>query len=323
MVRKLLPAARKLPEASLWEDIMKRKKKRMRTAAAALMLALSLLKASSVTAADGEDAESSGDYACTTGGISSVTLDDINIKIERQEEKEDYLVSPGETVPCHIGIRNIARPAWLRARIELENQEGLEGVDESLLELEKRHWIHRGDYYYYTRPVDTSATIDLMKNVRIPAEWSNDYSRRGFRLCITAEAVQKEHFTPDFDREDPWFGTLIEICVHDHYDEALRRPEQGNFSVEFRGGAEGLVRLEDEWNKNWQHLMPGDSAENTAVVENRYKKPVRLYFYTENLPDHKEELLKHVTLTIRKGDEVLSENTLDQEVAPLLGSRQE
>ena len=259
--------------------------------------------------------------------INNVSIDDINIEIAEYELnaageevpfRQNQIVVPGQFVSKIVRITNVARPAWIRIKPTFEYEEGMKGVDEDMFVFANNDWVKRGEYYYCTHWLPTNGTEDFIKEVFVPTYWDSTYQDKKFEITFTADAVQSENFTPDFDSEDPWFGTLIEQCIHTHYDEPQEMQIATNFSVEFRGGAQGLVRLGEDWFKGWEKLMPGDIRENYAIIGNNYSEPVKIYFYTENIVDGPDELLENIKLTIRDGDKILFQGTMEKELDRIL-----
>ncbi|MFR3808776.1 MAG: hypothetical protein ACLTX3_07460 [Lachnospiraceae bacterium] len=78
----------------------------------------------------------------------------------------------------------------------------------------------------------------------------NRYSDQKMELHFTADAVQIKNFTPDFDSDDPWFGTVIEKSITDEY--IIPGEKHDLFSVSYEGGAEGLVKVGDDFFSNWE-----------------------------------------------------------------------
>lgn len=259
--------------------------------------------------------------------INNVSIDDINIHLAQYEIDYDgqeiplrysRLVVPGAYASQIARVTNIARPAWIRIKPEFEWDEGLVGVGEELFIFANDNWKKCGDYYYYLYPVATGETIEFIKEVYIPKEWGNETSNKHFGIFLRADAVQVENFTPDFNSDEPWFGTMIEICQHHEY-EIPTREQIGSYSVVFRNGAEGLVRLGDDWFTGFERLMPGDVVNASAEIANNYVQPVDIWFWTENVVENVEddELLNALRLTIQSEDEIIFSGTLNELRKPI------
>lgn len=249
--------------------------------------------------------------------INNVGFGDVSIGLEEFELDEDgneipyendKLVIPGQKVDKIVRITNQANTAWIRAKLEYTSDDGIKGLSDHMVTLaDLDGWIKAGDYYYYTGPVEKDASIEFTKEVRIPAEWDGSYADKSFSIVITADAVQTANFTPDFTSQDPWFGTVIETCVHTSYDPAQAGNEA--FSVVFEGGADGLVKTGEDFFSNWGELMPGDTMSDKVQVKNTYSRPVTIYFRTETVAD--DMLLKALQLEIKNGDTVIYSGTMD------------
>lgn len=299
--------------------------KKAQKAAATLLILTSLCQMTPVYA-DNEEQGSSGDEVFHVEVVNNVSVDDINISLAEYELGLDGLerpftqnqfVLPGQHVSKIVRITNVARSAWIRIKPDFAFADGMEGVDESMFVLADDNWIKRGEYWYYLKPVPTGESIDFIKEVIIPEDWTEEHSDKQFEITLRAEAVQSENFTPAFNTDDPWFGTLIEICVHNEYEEPHKIEIDDSFSVEFRNGADGLILLGDDWFKGFDKLMPGDTVSNFARISNLYSEPVDIYFYTENIVEGPDELLENLELTIRDGDRIIFQGKLDKTLKPI------
>lgn len=252
----------------------------------------------------------------TTEVTNHVAIGDISIALSEYELDENgkevpymdnKLVSPGQTVDKIVRITNQANPCWLRMKAEYTAEGGLNGITDQDLSLASEKWMKIGEYYYYPDPIGTKETIDFIKNVKIPKEWDNDYAKKEFSIIMTADAVQKANFKPDWNSEDPWFGTVIETCVHTAY--TTKTTEEAAFLVAFENGADGLVRTGDDFFSNWKDLMPGDQASGTVLLKNNYARTVTLWFRTETIAE--DALLRALSLEIKSGEERIYFGTMD------------
>ena len=248
-------------------------------------------------------------YEYRTEAINNVSMGDINIELEEYTLDENgneipfpdiATVIPGDDLAKIVRIHNVAQDAWIRIKLDFASDDGLTGVDESMvLFTNPDEWKKVGDYYYALKPIMHDTTVEFMKGLHIPEWWTETDAEKRFTLTVNADAVQLRNFTPDFDSDDPWFGTMIEHCVHNSYELPVV-PGNTNFLVEFRGGAEGFIRTGDDFFSNWTELMPGDTMTGKVKIRNKYKKGIELYFQTQNLKG--AELLKQLDLTITSTD---------------------
>ena len=216
-------------------------------------------------------------------------------------------VVPGERIGQTVKVTNLAREAWIRVQAEAGFETGTMILDNRLLP-EEPGWIKRGDYYYWPHPVPAEKSVTFLKSIRIPSSWGSESADQTFSVKFTAQAVQTDHFTPHFNEDDPWFGTLIEESIHTSYTG--KSTASRAFAVIYKGGAEGLIKTSDDFFSHWTDLMPGDSASGTAVIRNNYKYPVKLYFSQE--AEGLDELAEKLTLIIKNKDKVIFSGRLSE-----------
>ena len=245
-------------------------------------------------------------------GIGNVNIELTKSSLDKDGRKtafdDEQVVVPGQTVDEIVEVNNLANDAWIRMKVTFDGSE-IQGLDDSLLSISD-NWIKRGEYYYYTKPVDRGDSAEFMENVKIPTTWDESLSDQKMELHFTADAVQIKNFTPDFDSEDPWFGTVIERSITDEY--IIPGEKHDLFSVAYEGGAAGLVKVGDDFFSNWGDLMPGDVVSDEVTVANRYAKPVSIYFRTETIADDK--FLKELNLQIKCEDKVLYDGSMAGEI---------
>jgi len=239
--------------------------------------------------------------------VNKVSVGDINISIS-QNDRGNTIVLPNQIIDRSIGIRNNANPAWIRIKIEYTGSNKIKNLSESMIILSSNEWIKCGQYYYYITPVKKNSYIDFCNSIVIPEDWDSSFSDERFSIIITAEAVQERNFTPDFKSTDPWFGTVVETCVHSTYNK-LGVTSGQSFQVLFEDGTQGLVKIGDDFFSNFDNLMPGDSVTDRVKVVNNYSKSVELFFRTDFLTD--SILLGAVGLTISIDNKVLYSGNLD------------
>lgn len=245
-----------------------------------------------------------------TSVTNNLSIGDINIKLNEYEIKDgkkieyenNKIVLPGQSVSKIVEITNVANPSWIRMKVEYTSNSGINKMDDSMIHV-LDNWMKQGDYFYYKNIVNTNETIQFIDTITIPYEWDSDYKEKNFLIVITAEAVQSKNFTPDFDSEDPWFGTLIETCIHSDY--TVSEDLEKDFSIIFKNGAEGFIKENDDFFSNFNTLMPGDIVSDFFIIGNHYNKDVEIFFSTDLLDNYSEiqkDLLNKINLKILKND---------------------
>lgn len=252
--------------------------------------------------------------------VNHVSIGDINISLNEYELDADgneipynnhKLVLPGDRIDKIVRVTNQANSAWLRMKIEYVSVDGIQGMSDEMLTLDSEQWEKIGEYWYWKQPISTDQSIDFIRDVKVPSEWDESYSGKKFSIVITAEAVQEANFTPDFTMPDPWFGTIIETCVHSSYETTYAKDK--NFLVVFEDGTKGLVQIGDDFFSGWDSLMPGDIVSDTVTLKNNYRKPITLYFHTKTVAD--DALLKALNLMIKNGEQVIYDGSLAGEIS--------
>ena len=241
-------------------------------------------------------------------GQVAIQIDEFELNKSGKEDpyRDNKIVVPGQTVSKIVRITNLGNDAWIRIKADFDADDPRMALSYADLILASDKWKKCGDYYYYTEPVYTGKYVDFIKEVKIPATWNESTSEKSTRIHFTSDAVQIKNFDPDFSSTDPWFGTLIEQRVY----EPFTMKEEGTqaFSVEFENGADGFVRVGDDFFNNWPTLLPGDTVTGKVQIGNNYSKAVEIFFHTETIAD--DELLKQCTLKIMNGNTVIYDGPL-------------
>lgn len=241
--------------------------------------------------------------------LKEYELDTNGKEVPYQNDKKDIL--PGQKISKIVRITNNGNDAWIRVKVEYSSNDGIKGLSDDNIVLSGDKWERHGDYYYYKEPVKKDASIDFMKEVVFPVEWGNDYVEKHLSINISADAVQTDNFTPDFTSDDPWFGTLIEERVYEPFTN--ENTSSDKFSVEFRNGADGLVRIGDDFFHNFGTALPGDTLTDYVTIGNNYHRQVHIYFNTETI-DPDNEFLKKLKLTIKNGSTVIFDDTMEKAI---------
>ena len=251
----------------------------------------------------------------STEVINNIAIGQVAIQIDEFElnsrgEEIPYVdnkkVVPGQTVSKIVRVTNLGNDAWIRIKAEFFADMESMVLSYGDLVLADDKWKKCGDYYYYTDPVYRGNHVDFIKQVRIPPTWNESTSDKTTGIHFSSDAVQLKNFEPDFSSDDPWFGTLIEQRIYVPFTPS--NATKANYSVEFENGAEGFVRVGDDFFKHWGTLLPGDTVTGEVHVGNNYKYPVEIFFHTETLAD--DALLKQCHLTIRNGNTVIYDGPL-------------
>lgn len=244
-------------------------------------------------------------------GIGDVSIRLEELELDAEGNEIPYIngktVLPGQRISKIVRITNEAEPAWIRAKLQYVSEDGIQGMSDGMVSLASEQWVRSEEYYYYTVPIGRGGCIDFIREVRIPPEWDGAFTGKSFSVIVTADAVQRDHFTPDFTAGKPWFGMVIETCVH--AGDMLDPAGNEEFFVVFEGGAQGLISFGENFFSNWGRLMPGDTVSDKVRIKNSGSRPVTVYFRAETIAD--DMLLKQLELEINSAGRKLYSGTMD------------
>lgn len=282
-----------------------------------ILLSLSLLCVTTVTTP--VFAESKSVSVTSEGKLGAV---DISYVDDAKEPTGPVL--PGYEMELNGSVVNNAEPCWIRVKVEYDAQfdgaesqkssDGVEkfGFDESCINLANDNWKRIGDYYYYPSVVNNNEKIDFVKSVKTPVEWGNETKDVTFSTYYTAEAVQAKNFTPDFNSDDPWYGTVIQSF--DTSDYKLKEAGNAQFEIVCDNSAKELVAVGDDFFSNWENMMPGDTLTGELTISNKMEVPVKMYFNTKTTGE--ESLLSKLHMVIKNNDKVVFDNAMISDVDP-------
>ena len=245
-----------------------------------------------------------------TGNVSislnefRLSADGTEMPIEGNSDRRTVL--PGETISKISKITVNGHKSWIRAKVMTEGDQRITTLSPSWISLyEDDAWLNKGEYWYYTRPVDHGDTIRFTKEVKVPG--NTETANAVFHVILWADAVQYDNFKPDFNAADPWFGTVIEESAYQTF--RYRDPGDAHFFVSYEGGAQGLIANSGDLFQNFAVLMPGDHVSDSLVIGNGYSQPVRLFFRVE-ATEEEQKLAKQIGLKIHAGETNIFTGTL-------------
>ena len=270
----------------------------------------------------------SGTYAYYQDTVSvrnHISTGDINIGIQEYEVKDGKeslyadpdgrLVLPSQKISKIPRITNYAQPCYVRVKIACTgemlvlSEQDISGMPEE--------WIRAGEYYYLTDPLDTGESADVFQTVTIPEEWTEASSDQRLGITISAEAIQSDNFTPDFQSEQPWGDQETELCVHEQDGTVMEvQKSYQTMMVSYEGTARNLVAVPEDFFTNLGTAMPGDSLSDTAAIRNTTDTEAEFFFRTEipgELTEEERELLEQFQLVIQKEGTMLYSGTLGAE----------
>ena len=271
-----------------------------------------------------------------------ISTGDVNIGIQEYQRingeeavydtTENRIVLPSEEISKIPRITNYAQPCYIRAKVthstdpavsdfdtEANMETGSEKETYALTDNDisgiSEQWIRKGEYYYYTEPLEYGESVDLFSGVTIPAEWTEASSGASLALTVTAEAIQAANFTPDFQSESPWGDEEIELCVHEQNNAITEvSREYQSMSVVYEGAARNLVAVPEDFFSNLGTAMPGDTLGDSVSVRNTTETEAEFFFRTEvpaELTDEERDLMEQFSLEITQEGRLVYSGGLD------------
>lgn len=168
-------------------------------------------------------------------------------------------------------------------------------------------WIERGGYFYLTVPLSDGQTSDPFTELIIPAE-AADAKGQSLVVNVSADIIQSDNVTPDFDSEAPWGQVTIETARADdtisygiaNTKEKLNGTLVYTRSKTFESTAEDLFA-------GTKYHMAGDSYSDTLNIKNASGNDIKLYFRTQNTDT---DLLEQMQLKISYDNKPVYEGSL-------------
>lgn len=249
----------------------------------------------------------------TTGDVAiSLVEYELDEAGKEQIYQDGKLVLPGQCISKIVRIVNEAEPVWVRVLVTYETSVFDESCSDEILSGMDECWKKIGMYYYCMEPLQASTQVDFFREIQIPSKWDSQISGQDFGVTVTAQAIQADHFQPDFSSEDPWFGVPIEKCIHTEHQQKQETGD-GRFEIVFENGAEGFVKDSSDFFEDFSAMMPGDTKTGTLEFGSHFGKNLRISFRSE-IPREQEEaalkLLQDLELTIQSERGVLYEGNL-------------
>lgn len=272
----------------------------------------------------------SGIYAFTNTSVVTVK-DEINtgaINIELNEytvenngtenlyEEQEQSVYPGQVISLIPRISNKGDSSYVRAKINYASEEGsaillsdenVKGINSKLKRI--------GEYWYYTEIVEPGQSIDLFDSVQIPTDISNDLQGEVIQLNIIAEAVQAEHFQPDFNSLSPWNGVEAKKGTDESYKFDKVQLSQ-TAKVEYLNNAQLNIDVPDNFFGKLNHVVPGDLLIEKVIINNTSKADQEYLFSVKAntaISEKEYNLLNQLKLTVTSdsGKEIYSGKLYD------------
>lgn len=193
----------------------------------------------------------------------------IDIKVTSNTD-EDKLYSAGSTLRYEPVIENRAMSCYIRFKLNLSNKLLSEDSFVGLTE----DFVKRGDYFYYTKPLDNKKSITTFNSFKMPADIDNE-DKEEIKIIKTVDAIQSKNFTPDFNSENPWGNVEVISSNFDgsNYINEVISIKPINLTI----NSNKEITLTDKDILNF-NLVPGDVITNSIDIKNNNGKEVNVDF---------------------------------------------
>jgi hypothetical protein len=233
--------------------------------------------------------------------LDTYTLDKNGKRVDSLDTYTDLM--PLQKVPYYITVTNLKSPAWVRLKVEYDN--GLDIIDDSVLSgIDETLWVKRGEYWYYTLPVETGEEVIFCDTLRIP-NISNLENGLTFKVSSYAEAVQSANVSIDFSLENPFTGILIESSVNDGEVYEVSSDYDG-FTILIDKLSSPLVDINFS---DLGSIMPGDKVTGEITIINKNAYGVKLImdemlgeYLKENIMSSDNRVFQEMNLVIKNSD---------------------
>lgn len=90
-----------------------------------------------------------------------------------------------EKTPTPVGDNT----AWIRAKLVYEYDEGITGLNDSIVDFAE-NWKKTNGWYYYKKPVNPGDRVRFITGLTVPTEWTNELIDKTFHVVVHVEASE-------------------------------------------------------------------------------------------------------------------------------------
>lgn len=214
-----------------------------------------------------------------------------------QEAAVQRAVQPGEKSSYIPRVTVQGRDSYVRLRFDvaMNDANSMRITAKNVYGLNE-DWINKGNCFYCRKVLKPGEYSDVFQGIRIP-QAGNGERLGGFQVTITADAVQSDHFTPDFENAAPWGN--ISIQRSKEYGNLEKRVAVAvkNDELDFMDG-NSIECTTDNLFSNFSSMTAGDTQTDHMQLRNLSNSKRDIYFRTENTST---ELLQQVRLHLTCG----------------------
>lgn len=234
------------------------------------------------------------------------TLRTGKVEIDLIQPKITEHVLPGQEIKYEAAITAKGADCYVRLIVDIYNQK--DTTDPITIQDIKpaAGWVWKGNALYSCQPLKTGKTVTAIEEIVIPSQWTED-TASDFQISLIADAIQKEHFVPNFASDSPWGTVEIEEHKEDSHPEYRTAHAANPKAITYVGNGLFEVPSGDLF-ANFPELLPGDEASDSITIRNGTSQPITLSF--SSIPE-KEELLDEIGMKLSVDGKTFYNGTLD------------
>ena len=228
---------------------------------------------------------------------------------------------PGDNISLIPKINNLGIDCYIRFKINIEVDNDIMNVSESIKNISSDFEYVNG-YYYYKKILKSDETINLFSNVEIPKNLSLKYQEKTMKLNVVVDAIQSKKFIPNYLSDDPWNSITIDECIDDTFTIDGKASSQ-HVEISYENDSSKYLEIPDNFFENIDSLVPGDSIETYVDINNKSKKDVEYILNIESdkyLDDIQKELLNKFNLKITNSNgNIIYDGKVENDLSISLG----
>ncbi|MBQ6496811.1 MAG: hypothetical protein IJI74_06560 [Firmicutes bacterium] len=218
-------------------------------------------------------------------------------------------VMPGEKCSYIPRVTVTGRDSYVRLQFEaMMNEDSSTSISAEDVYGLNEDWVRKGNRFYCRNVIRTGEYSDVFEGIKIP-QMENGAGCTGFRVKVTADAIQSENFAPDFESNEPWGSVSIEASAEHGTVRSRAASSVETKTMEFRENNSIECPPEDLFD-GFGELVAGDVRSDHLTLTNRSNVKRKVLFRTETVPS---ELLQQIRLRIRCGKRFTYEGSLDSQ----------
>lgn len=217
-----------------------------------------------------------------------------------QDWTDPKAILPGSPVPMISEIQNLGTDCYVRVKLTTETETGKE-IPFTCFQGISEDWKQAGEYLYYTKILEPKASAEIFQAFELPADWNQEgIAKDTIQIHLQVDAIQSDHFTPDFTSESPWGNVEVQEAVEPEEGYQFRVLEAGEGYCTVRVEGDKIITVPDHFFSELGNMVPGDTLQGTIDIQNVNDYEEELYLKIQ--PESEEQLLQQANLRIVSGD---------------------